>query len=64
MALLTSLDRLGGVTPPHTKAHLEGHILRHFLRYGRPYLRGFDYNDWELLVAAQALKAMPEYAKS
>jgi hypothetical protein len=27
--LLTSLDRLGGVTPAHTKAHLEAHILRH-----------------------------------
>jgi len=52
--LLTSLDRLGGTTPPHTKAHLEAHILRHFLRYARPYLSaGADGNDWELLVAAQ-----------
>jgi hypothetical protein len=51
--LLTSLDRLGGVTPPHTKVHLEAHVLRHFLRYGRPYLPSPSPNDWELLVAAQ-----------
>jgi FRG domain len=50
--LLTSLDRLGGVTPPHTKARLEAHILRHFLRYARPYLsRPID--EWELLMTAQ-----------
>ena len=40
--LLTSLDRLGGLTPPHTKAHLEAHILRHFLRYARPYLSALN----------------------
>jgi len=37
--LLTSIDRLGGASPPHTKAHLEGHILRNFVRYSRPHLR-------------------------
>src|SRR5688572_10533433 len=36
--LLTSLDKLGGVNPPHSKADLEEHILRNFLRYSRPYL--------------------------
>jgi hypothetical protein len=51
--LLTSLDRLGGVEPPHTKAHLESHILRNFGRYSRPYLPSPSGNDWELLVVAQ-----------
>jgi hypothetical protein len=51
--LLTSLDRLGGVTPAHTKVHLEAHILRNFLRYAQPYLTSARGNDWELLVAAQ-----------
>jgi hypothetical protein len=51
-SLLTSLDRLGGVNPPHTKRGLEEHILRNFARYSRPYLPGAT-NDWELLVAAQ-----------
>jgi hypothetical protein len=51
--LLTSLDRLGGLTPPHTKAHLEAHILRHFLRYARPYLSGRQIDEWELLMTAQ-----------
>jgi hypothetical protein len=51
--LLTSLDRLGGSCPPHSKAHLEGHILRHFLRYARPYFPGAPPNEWELLVTAQ-----------
>ena len=37
--LLTSLDRLGGIDPPHTKAHLEEHILRNFIRYSRSFLR-------------------------
>src|SRR5436190_15206747 len=36
--LLTSLDRLGGCDPPHTKAHLEEHILRNFIRYAQPFL--------------------------
>ena len=51
--LYTSLDRLGGTHPPHTKAHLEEHILRNFIRYSRPFLRTPPVNDWELLVAAQ-----------
>jgi hypothetical protein len=29
--LLSSLDQLGGVDPPHTKAELEEHILRNFI---------------------------------
>ncbi|MDQ2669020.1 MAG: FRG domain-containing protein [Gemmatimonadota bacterium] len=51
--LLTSLDRLGGTHPPHTKAHLEAHVLRSFVRYSRPHLHGNAANDWELLVLAQ-----------
>lgn len=51
--LITSLDRLGGVDPPHTKAHLEEHILRNFVRYSRPYLQPTITNEWELLVTAQ-----------
>jgi len=52
--LLTTLDRLGGISPPHTKLELEEHILRNFIRYSRPYLGGSSSgNDWELLVAAQ-----------
>jgi hypothetical protein len=50
--LLTSLDRLGGVNPPHTKTGLEEHILRNFARYSRPHLPHAT-NEWELLVAAQ-----------
>src|SRR5690242_16377185 len=50
--LLTSLDILGGVHPPHTKADLEEHILRNFIRYARPYL-GQAVSEWEALVAAQ-----------
>jgi hypothetical protein len=50
--LLTSLDKLGGVTPPHSKAELEEHILRNFIRYSRPYLP-HPTSDWEVLVAAQ-----------
>jgi hypothetical protein len=50
--LYTSLDRLGGIEPPHTKRGLEAHILRNFIRYSRPYLAN-PRNDWELLVAAQ-----------
>jgi hypothetical protein len=52
-SLLTSLDRLGGVHPPHTKAGLEEHILRNFIRYSRPYLASRPADEWELLVAAQ-----------
>lgn len=51
--LLTSLDRLGGVDPPHTKTGLEEHILRNFIRYSRPYFEAPPVNEWELLVAAQ-----------
>ena len=50
--LLTSLDKLGGVNPPHTKADLEEHIVRNFIRYSRPYLAQ-PASDWEVLVAAQ-----------
>lgn len=51
--LLTSLDRLGGTEPPHTKAHLEAHILRNFIRYSRPYLPAEPRDAWELLMIAQ-----------
>ncbi|HEX2205577.1 MAG TPA: FRG domain-containing protein [Longimicrobium sp.] len=51
--LLTSLDRLGGAEPPHSKAHLEEHILRNFIRYSRPFLDRVPANEWELLVTAQ-----------
>ena len=37
LPLLTSLDQLGGTSPPHSKADLEEHILRNFIRYSRPY---------------------------
>jgi hypothetical protein len=50
--LLTSLDKLGGVSPPHSKSELEEHILRNFIRYSRPYLPQ-PTSDWEVLVAAQ-----------
>ncbi len=52
-SLLTSLDRLGGVDPPHSKADLEAHIFRNFVRYSRSLLPGPPTNDWELLVLAQ-----------
>jgi len=51
--LFTSLDRLGGIHPPHTKADLEEHILRNYIRYSRPHLRSDPINDWEQLVSAQ-----------
>ncbi len=51
--LLTSLDRLGGIDPPHRKAHLEEHILRNFIRYSRPHLPQQPANEWEILVTAQ-----------
>ena len=52
--LLTSLDRLGGTSPPHTKAGLEEHLLRNFIRYSRPHLdQSRPHNDWELLMLAQ-----------
>ncbi len=52
-SLLTSLDRLGGVHPPHTKAGLEEHVLRNFIRYSRPHFESAPDNEWELLVQAQ-----------
>ncbi|HEX2449842.1 MAG TPA: FRG domain-containing protein [Gemmatimonadales bacterium] len=53
-SLLTSLDRLGGVHPPHSKAGLEEHVLRNFIRYSRPHLAASPpANEWELLVQAQ-----------
>lgn len=51
--LFTSLDRLGGIDPPHSKTALETHILRNFARYSRPHLAAHPVNDWELLVTAQ-----------
>lgn len=51
--LLTTLDRLGGVHPPHTKVGLEAHLLRNFIRYSRPHRSDLATDDWELLVAAQ-----------
>ncbi len=51
--LLTSLDTLGGASPPHRKADLEEHILRNFIRYSRPYFGSPPVSDWEVLVAAQ-----------
>lgn len=51
--LFTSLDTLGGASPPHTKADLEEHILRNFIRYSRPFFVSPPANDWEILVAAQ-----------
>ena len=53
MPLLTSLDRLGGTHPPHTKADLEEHILRNYVRYARPYLGSEPVDDWEQLISAQ-----------
>jgi len=53
LPLLTSLDQLGGVSRPHSKADLEEHILRNFIRYSRPYFATPPVNDWEVLVAAQ-----------
>lgn len=51
--LLTSLDTLGGVSPPHSKADLEEHILRNFIRYSRPFFAVTPVNEWEVLIAAQ-----------
>jgi hypothetical protein len=51
--LLTSLDRLGGSHPPHSKAELEEHILRNYIRYSRPYVHNQTSNDWEELFSAQ-----------
>ena len=53
LPLLTSLDQLGGIDRPHSKADLEDHILRNFIRYSRPYFTTPPVNDWEVLVAAQ-----------
>jgi hypothetical protein len=51
--LLTTLDRLGGVRPPHTKADLEEHVLRNYIRYARVHATRGPANDWEELFAAQ-----------
>jgi len=51
--LLTTLDRLGGTNPPHTKADLEEHVLRNYIRYSRPHVRSNTSNDWEELFSAQ-----------
>ena len=52
--LYTSLDKLGGIDTPHSKAELESHILRNFIRYSRPYLPGTPLaSEWELLITAQ-----------
>jgi hypothetical protein len=51
--LLTSLDRLGGTEPPHSKVHLEEHLLRNFSRYGRPFLPERGEDVWELMVVAE-----------
>ena len=51
--LLTTLDRLGGTNPPHTKADLEEHVLRNYIRYSRPHVRSTASNDWEELFSAQ-----------
>ena len=51
--LITSLDRLGGLNPPHCKSGLEAHVLRNFIRYSRPHLDSAPANEWELLVTAQ-----------
>lgn len=50
--LFTSLDRLGGLDPAHSKRALEPHILRNFIRYSRPHL-SHARSEWELLIAAQ-----------
>jgi hypothetical protein len=51
--LLTTLDRLGGTNPPHTKAELEEHVLRNYIRYARPHTDASAANDWEELFSAQ-----------
>lgn len=52
--LFTSLDRLGGTEPPHSKAELEEHVLRNFIRYSRPHLdKTRTHDEWELLITAQ-----------
>ena len=51
--LLTSLDRLGGINPAHSKAHLEEHLLRNFIRYGKPFLPENRENLWEIMVIAE-----------
>jgi hypothetical protein len=51
--LLTTLDRLGGTEPPHTKSDLEEHVMRNYIRYARPHSRGASANDWEELFSAQ-----------
>jgi hypothetical protein len=52
-SLLTSLDRLGGIDPPHTKGQLEEHLLRNFIRYGQPFFREHAEDLWHVMVAAE-----------
>jgi len=51
--LFTSLDRLGGLEPPHTKVHLEEFLLRNFIRHGKPFLPQGPSNLWEIMVIAE-----------
>ena len=52
--LYTSLDRLGGTEPAHTKCDLEEHVLRNFVRYSRPHLdQARPHDEWEMLITAQ-----------
>lgn len=51
--LLTGLDRLGGIHPPHTKQHLEEHLLRNFIRYGHQFLAGEQDELWPVMIAAE-----------
>jgi hypothetical protein len=50
--LLTSLDRLGGLEAPHSKAHLEVHLLRNFMRHAQRFLSNGG-SLWESMVVAE-----------
>lgn len=52
-SLLTSLDRLGGINPPHTKLHLEEHLLRNFIRFGNQFLSEEGNDLWKVMIAAE-----------
>lgn len=49
--LLSSLDQLGGVEPPHSKRDLEGFLLRAYARESRRFMT--NGSAWELLVSAR-----------
>lgn len=51
--LVTSLDRLGGDAPLHSKVHLEMDLLRHFRRRIRAFDSRENIPHWELIVLAQ-----------